>query len=53
MNGALASLETGLLHGIPALLVERVAMAAMADCCNPFTAVLVNTVAINWFANTT
>lgn len=46
MSGA-TSLETGLLHGIPALLVERVTMAAMSDYCHPFTAVLVNTVAIN------
>lgn len=46
MNGA-TSLETGLVHDIPALLVERVTMAAMSDYCPPFAAVLVNTVVIN------
>ena len=46
MNGA-TSLATELLHDIPALLVERVTMAAMSDCCHPFTAALVNTVAAN------
>lgn len=42
MNGA-----TGLLHDIPALLVERVTMAAMSDYCHPFTAAVVNSVAAN------
>lgn len=46
MNGA-TSLETGLPHDIPVLLVGRVTMAAMSGYCQPFTAVLVNTVAIH------